>query len=237
MTTTTGLLKKMALLTIGGVSGGLVGWFVGEILVYQIEKKAENDYWGEKITKPIREELERLDEVTFDDNKHVKRNYTGKFKDDNKGELSDLVKPYNAVVPPPEKSSIEVSNIRIISERDYAIRKPEYEKENGYFYEGDSVWVSEDGSVIENPNELYGPNIHLQFGTQSSDPDSVFVRNDSLMCDYQLLRLHENYSVSVLGLEPEEKPKKKRTRKKVVKTPEEEMEAEEEKYEDDDDDA
>jgi len=232
MTTTGGFLKKMMLLTMGGVSGGLAGWFLGELIVYQVQKKEEEKYWGEKITEPIRNELEKLEklaDVDVEPVKKIKRNYTGKFKDDNKGELRDIVKPYNTIVPPPEKSSVEVSNIRIIGEDDYATRKQEYEKENAYFYDGDSVWLTEDGNVIENPNTLFGANIHLQFGSQSTDPDSVFLRNDALMCDYQLIRLHEHYSISVLGLEeePKEKPKKRKTRKKQVKINDDIVELEE----------
>ena len=131
-----------------------------------------------------------------------------------------MVRAYN-VLTEPEERSVESSEIHIITTEDYQTRKQEYVKEMIYFYESDSVFSHITDDKIDDPTELFGANIHLQFGSQTTDPDVVYVRNDKMQVDYEIIRMHDSYSSAVLGIVPEEKPKRKNSRKRVQKVEEE----------------
>ena len=62
---------------------------------------------------------------------------------------------------------------------------------------------------IPNPELAIGHKALDTFGDGTNeDPDLVFVRNNTTMVDYEIVRLDKSYSEDVLGVEPE-KPQKK----------------------------
>ena len=101
------------------------------------------------------------------------------YADDKKMDPAELVKALN-IIPDPEESSVEVDEVRLISENDFTTRKKEYEKVCVTYYDHDHIFAMDDETEISDPVDLFGPNIHLHFGTQSPDPDAVYVRNDRL---------------------------------------------------------
>ena len=80
--------------------------------------------------------------------------------------------PY--VIPPEEFGEIE-----------------EYDTESLTYYQ-DGVLTDQDDSIIDNIDELIGEDSLTHFG--EFEDDSVFVRNDKLRCDYEILRDLRNYS-------------------------------------------
>lgn len=91
--------------------------------------------------------------------------------DDKKGET---VKKCNAYVIPPE--SFDEEGYRTIS----------------LVYYADKVLAYESGKVIEKPDEVVGAGSLSTFGDY--EDDSVFVRNDDLKVDYEILADERTYS-------------------------------------------
>ena len=217
------LLKSAGFITAGAVAGGILGYFLGRLIVNQLQKRAEELEWqaedeAARVPRPQVEDL-NIEEVT------VRRDYTQFSKD--KGELSELVKPYTSLEnasstignngkPLPNKEDTS-EKIMIISYEDYEASRV-HNKEPVAYYEDDLTFANAQEEVIDNPNEIFGPNIHLHFGEESDDPDIVYVRNENNGVDYEITRVHNSYSVLIMGMPKEEqKENKKRTRRRTRK--------------------
>lgn len=87
----------------------------------------------------------------------------------------------------------------------YVIHKDEfYADEMGYgqttltYYEGDDILVDEKEIPIHNHSGVVGE--ALMFGHGSGDKNVVYIRNERLGGDYEILRDTSSYEVEVLGL-------------------------------------
>lgn len=58
-------------------------------------------------------------------------------------------------------------------------------------YYSDGVLVDENDEPIDDVNEIVGKDFASHFGEY--DDDSIFIRNDSKKCDYEILRDYKNY--------------------------------------------
>lgn len=86
-------------------------------------------------------------------------------------------------------------NIHVISPEEYD-DIPDYQKKSLTYY-ADGVIADEFDNIIENPDDIVGENIDDHFGEY--EEDSVFVRNDELKCDFEILRDIQTYS-EAMGL-------------------------------------
>ena len=66
----------------------------------------------------------------------------------------------------------------------------EYEKISLSYY-ADGILADDDDEVMENADEIVGLDSLTHFGEY--EDDSVFVRNDVMKCDYEILLDHRNY--------------------------------------------
>lgn len=60
------------------------------------------------------------------------------------------------------------------------------------YYDGDEVLADEEDEVVEDLADTVGEDFAEHFGEY--EDDSVFVRNDRLRCDYEILRDNRSYS-------------------------------------------
>lgn len=58
----------------------------------------------------------------------------------------------------------------------------------------DCVLTDDQDEIIDNPEEIVGDDYIECFGTNEDDPDTVYVRNDRLRCDYEILLNSDSYS-------------------------------------------
>lgn len=93
----------------------------------------------------------------------------------------------------------------------YVIHKDEHDAFDAYenvsyaWYPLDEVLADEDGSRIENIAEIVGAENLERFGHGSGDPNVVFVRNNELRLQIEIVRVPDaSYEESVVGLEIEE---------------------------------
>jgi hypothetical protein len=212
------LIKRVGLLTLGGIAGGVGGYFLGKLLIkkyeeYIQEKEIQRHFDNldiiekrqEDEAKGITAETEELPKPQPGKAIHGKRaprvrNYTDYSKKE-KGDLDVLVAPYVSTV-----------KTGIISVKENT-EDGQFNKELITFYEGDMTFCTESDEIIDDPNGLFGANIHLHFGEGSEDPDVVYVRNEKTGTDYEITRNRGKYSVFVLGM-PEEDPKPSKSSRK-----------------------
>jgi len=100
----------------------------------------------------------------------------------------------------------------IISESEYSNGRREYDKCSIGYYSDDDTLVDEDDSIITKIDETVGGDNLLNFGTFSNDPDIVYVRNESLAIDYEIIRNYQSYQETVLGIYDEAEPHQRRER-------------------------
>lgn len=96
----------------------------------------------------------------------------------------------------------------------YIIHRDEYDdNENDFtqttltYYSGDQILCDEGDVPIYNPDQVAG---ELKFGHGSRDPNVVYVRNEKLGAEYEILLDKGFYTVEVLGQEYEDSFDKKK---------------------------
>lgn len=91
----------------------------------------------------------------------------------------------------------------------YVLHKDEFlEEESGFsqesltYYAGDDILVDSADQPVPNYNRVMG---ELRFGHGSGDPNVVYIRNENVRMEWEILRHEGQYAVEVLGLEIEQK--------------------------------
>lgn len=69
------------------------------------------------------------------------------------------------------------------------------------YYAGDDVLANERDEMMDDPDGSVGLENLKKFGYGSSDPNSVYVRNDRLQLEFEVVRYEEKYSKVVMGLD------------------------------------
>jgi hypothetical protein len=93
--------------------------------------------------------------------------------------------------PDPNKPYVIGHDIFYIGEKDYPQVTLTY-------FDGDGVLADERDKPIDDMDDVIG-NDNLRFGFQSHDNNVVYVRNDRLGIDYEVVRSKGNYTKDVLG--------------------------------------
>ena len=75
-----------------------------------------------------------------------------------------------------------------------------YEQSTFTYYEGDDIMADEKEVPVYNYDDVFG---ELRFGHGSKDPSLVYIRNERLKREYEVIRHTGHYSVEVRGLEIE----------------------------------
>jgi hypothetical protein len=130
---------------------------------------------------------------------------------------------YHAVGSEPEKTNVfdmpqpeVVEEVNVYEmERDpdvpYIIHKEEYNSTpEGYerhtltYFEGDDVLSDERDKVMEDQDEVIGLGNLSKFGIGSGDPNIVYIRNEKLKVDIELVHSDGRYATEVHGFQPDE---------------------------------
>jgi hypothetical protein len=111
--------------------------------------------------------------------------------------------------PRPEPSFAEEMEQRdpehpyIISAPEYLGNDSNYSQETVTWYEGDGVLSDDRDEIVEDPDATIGLG-NLQFGHRSDDENVVYIRNDRLLIDFEVLRHDGKFAVVVMGLDPQQ---------------------------------
>ena len=98
------------------------------------------------------------------------KNYSEISKTEKK-EVDDVEKPY--VISPEEFDEFD-----------------DYESSSLTYYE-DGVLTDEEDNIVDDPDDIVGSDFANHFGEY--EDDSVFIRNDRLKCDYEILKDYRKY--------------------------------------------
>ncbi len=115
-----------------------------------------------------------------------------KYKDERFDDLADDDREDDELEPIDEDDEI-MEDPYLITEVEFDEGKDEYDKISLTYYDGDDILIDEDGDVITDPDEIIGEDALISFGTGSSDKNMVYVRNEKLQCDYEIIREFSSY--------------------------------------------
>lgn len=87
----------------------------------------------------------------------------------------------------------------IISNETFFQNTREYDQSTLTYYEGDDILVDEIDEPIQDPDMVVGEANLSKFGHGSKDNNIVYVRNDVLGLDFEVVRRHGKYAQEVLG--------------------------------------
>lgn len=187
--------------SIFGVVGFVLGAAAGSLVTWKLIEQKYMDMADDEI-RSVKEMYARkrcVDTNKSDD--APASNEVRSFNEDELRRVVELVTPYmeaptddkpdyTAYSQAKQPETKDASKTDIPSEKPYIISPNEFD-EIGYtiseltYYSGNGVLVDEDGEPIEDPERTVGTDFSNHFGEY--EDDAVFVRNDRLMSDYQIL--------------------------------------------------
>lgn len=169
-----GILSKVFIFAAGAAVGSVVTW---KVLETKFNKRMEEE------TQSIHESLSQMYEEKAEDDIEETEDIEGEEDDSDKHknitiangytyeEVSDVTKPY--VIAPEEFGECDYETISLT-------------------YYADKVLTDELDDPIDDIDSLIGEESLETFGQY--EDDSVFVRNDGLKCDYEILLDERKYS-------------------------------------------
>ena len=143
--------------------------------------------------------------------KKVEKEFEGGYTEEVKERIdySAKAKQYVDAAGEVEKEEVEFVSEPTKKERDdtpYVIDIEEFsdgevtfDKITVYYYEFDNILIEAENEAPEDIDATIGWGSLDEFGNGSVNPDIVYVRNEKLSIDYEVIRLKESYEVSVLG--------------------------------------
>lgn len=173
-------MSKLLYFMIGGVTGGMIAW----------------SYAKKKYEQIAQEEIDSVKEIYSrkENNKDTYKKDEEYIREtelmDNEPEEDTFSEKYEKAVEAQKRYSGVDMN-----EKPYVISPEEFD-EIGYetislYYYVDGVVADRDDNIIDNVDDIIGNDSLGTFGQY--EDDSVYVRNDALKCDYEILRAEENF--------------------------------------------
>lgn len=88
----------------------------------------------------------------------------------------------------------------VISFEEFEENPDSHEQLTLTYYAGDDTLADDKDSVVDNPNYTVGDDNLARFGHGSNDNKVVYIRNERVSADFEVLRSEGSYSVEVLGM-------------------------------------
>jgi hypothetical protein len=117
---------------------------------------------------------------------------------------------------PPEKAKDEgwdwdKERAQRTEERPYIIHQNEFNaEERGYnqvmwtYYAADNILADEHEQPVAYPERVVGEDSLRNFGLGADDHDVIFVRNDKIEMEFEIVRTNKSYESAVRGLDPDD---------------------------------
>lgn len=201
------ILINVLLGAVGGAIGGTIGYLVADAIVYKLEEARIKE---EEIEAEIQADEERDPYVEADPNIVV---YSGDWKPTTdysgitrreKANLEELASKYQGTDP------VKIDTKRISADQ-WLEEGLGYGKQTISFYEDDKIFSDEREESIPNAETMVGT--VLEFGFDSRDPNVVYIRNERMKMDFEIIRVNGSYASIVMGMSEEEIEEAKGTQK------------------------
>ena len=164
-----------------------IGAGVGSVVTYKILKK-RNDEEIQSVIESFskRQDPEEVSDTTEDEDNPEEKEL----------EEAENVINQNGYADVSEKEKEEVLGVE--TNKDPYVIEPAELGECDYpvvtlEYFTDGVVADEEGNIVGNSDELIGEDFAAHFGDYEEDPDSVYVRNNNLKVDYEILKEYRSY--------------------------------------------
>ena len=110
---------------------------------------------------------------------------------DNNNRNNDYTSYSSGVTLDKEEFDPDISSEPYVIPPDECGEEPEYSITELTYFALDDILVDSFGEIVEDPDILVGRNFKGHFGEY--EDDSVFVRNEQLKCDFEILKDLDNY--------------------------------------------
>lgn len=197
--------NKIAIYSIGGAAGAVVGVFVANFImdVVATQKRLKEMQEMEVDEEAESEEADEHQVLTNGWKVRDRVNYSDKDKAD----LSEIVKKYkkNEEETPEEPDHTQYVDetaetvVDVDRTKPYPISSEQFVKGvKGYkntkivFYADDEVFTDEGGAVLSKPEKYLGVDVINMFGGPGY-PEIAYIRNEKLKCDYNVVLIDEAY--------------------------------------------
>lgn len=178
--------KGLVLFLMGGVMGGLVTYLY--------------------MTKKQEEELFEDGEETVGEEEYERRRYKAS-KNEDEGMLAPVPEKvlvmrdqtYKKIVTKYNKGSDVIMSKHVVNKphvidiEEFSEGMPEYDKCTIWWYQGDGILADENEEIIENTEPVIGA-VNLVASNREGDTNVMYVRNDSLEIDYEVICTMDKYS-------------------------------------------
>lgn len=198
---------------VGGIIGTAIAWVIADKKYKKIadeEIKSVKETYTKMRKKDIEERLkdiedakERLNSVISEDDESSVISSKDKADYDKIITENNYTSYYSAIFSGSSTNeTYEIGGEDMKNDRPYVIPPdefgdyPDYETISLTYY-NDKVLTDENNEIVDNIDELIGEDSLTHFGEY--EDDSVFVRNDSLKSDYEILLDSANYSDIMSG--------------------------------------
>lgn len=89
----------------------------------------------------------------------------------------------------------------VITKQEFDDNETDYDQTTLTYYAGDDVVTDQSDKTIDEPDPVVGPENTLRFGHGSGDPNVVYIRNNRLKIDIELVHSPGKYTKEVLGFD------------------------------------
>lgn len=180
--------KSFVIFSFGAAIGSAVTWKYLKDTYEQLAQEEINAV-KEVYTRKEKNETIKVDTKPIMKNNSEMMEYAAKL---NKEEYRDY--SHGSAVEESEENEEEfpqeVDKPYVISPGEFGELGDEYTRISLSYY-ADGVLADENDEIVEDADEIVGEDFADHFGEY--EPDSVFVRNDRLKCDYEILLDQRNY--------------------------------------------
>lgn len=98
-----------------------------------------------------------------------------------------------------EKANRTETEPYVITVDEFMQNEPEYEQITLTYFAGDDALIDDKDQPLEDADRVVGNENMLRFGHGSRDPKCVYIRNDRLRSDFEIVRSPGKYTEEVLG--------------------------------------
>lgn len=183
-------LNKILIFSAGAAVGSAVTW---KLLKTKYEQIAQKEIESVREAFEANETKEVVNEEAVEDSEEPDESeevtVMKQYKNTLKG--AGYLREHDELL---EKEEVydNMNGPYVISPDDFGDPDVGYDTESLDYYEGDGVLTDSFGEVVENVDELVGRDFADHFGDY--EKDSVFIRNDEMEVDYEILRDYRSYS-------------------------------------------
>lgn len=194
---------KLTLAFVAGAASGITGTYIYMRKVVDRELKTILEEVDRELNCDPDEELQSADHYAIDqEGKVLVMNGKSKIVDFNKEKFLENIKPLSD-----EELGYKYNTDRPSKTHPYVISLEQYNEENEfekidlYYYDEDDTLAGDDDVILQ--KDVIGDGPLGSFGLHSEDPNIVYVRNERLGIDYQVILVNNSYEEMVAGYSPD----------------------------------